>query len=164
MKRFLTLIPLLIVTAAAYAGPSPATQKAFANLKKLVGTWEDKGQGGMEVTVTYKITGAGSAVVETQFPGQPHEMVTVYHLDGDDLILTHYCAAGNQPTMKFVPGKDPNVLSFNFLKGSNMKPKDAHMHSVKIRFISENQVQSDWTSFSGGKAADTVHFKLKRVK
>ena len=29
----------------------------------------------------------------------------VYHMDGPDLVMTHYCAAGNQPTMKFKPGK-----------------------------------------------------------
>ena len=53
-----------------------------------------------EESVVYKLTGAGSALVETQFPGTGHEMVSVYHLDGDDLRMTHYCAAGNQPRVK----------------------------------------------------------------
>lgn len=162
MKRFLTLIPLLIVTVAL-AGPSVSSQKAFARLTKLAGTWEGKAEG-MDTKVTYKLTGAGSALVETQFPGEPHEMVTVYHLDGNDLVLTHYCAAHNQPTMKYVAGNDPNVLAFNFVSGSNMKPRDVHMHSVKIRFIGDDEIESDWTSFSDGKSAGTVHFKLKRVK
>jgi hypothetical protein len=28
------------------------------------------------------------------------EMVTVYHADGPDLVLTHYCLEGNQPRMR----------------------------------------------------------------
>ena len=27
-------------------------------------------------------------------------MVTAYHLDGSDLVLTHYCIANNQPVLR----------------------------------------------------------------
>jgi hypothetical protein len=47
---------------------------------------------GMPVRVEYRVTGAGSAVVETLFPGTPHEMVTVYHARKGVLCMTHYCA------------------------------------------------------------------------
>ena len=50
-------------------------------------------------TIVYSVIAAGSAVHEHMFPGGPHEMVTVYHLDGPDLLLTHYCAAGNKKLM-----------------------------------------------------------------
>jgi len=162
MKRILSLIPLFIV-AVAFAGPSAATKKAYDRLAKLAGTWEGKGKT-MDLKVVYRLTGAGSALMETQFPDSSYEMVTMYHLDGDNLVLTHYCASGNQPMMKFVPGKDPNVLQFNFYKGSNMKPSDSHMHSVKIRFISDDEIQSDWTSYNAGKPSGTAVFHLKRVK
>lgn len=161
MKKLLTLF-CIVLAASAFAGKDTAATKAFDQLKKLAGDWEGKA-GGSAVKVTYKVTGAGSAVVETQFPGEAHEMVTVYHLDNGSLVLTHYCAAGNQPTMKFQPGKNPKVLSFNFYKGSNMKTADMHMHSVKITLLSPDEVQSDWTSYSGGKPAGTVHFKMKRA-
>ena len=85
---------------------------AFARLKALAGTWKvqlggdhrgGQSQGNQEkhdgspATVTFGLTGAGSTVVETQFPGKGHEMISMYHLDGEDLRMTHYCAAGNQP-------------------------------------------------------------------
>jgi len=161
MKKLLTL-SCIVLAACAFAGKDSSSTKAFDQLKKLVGEWSGKA-GGMDVNVTYKLTGAGSTLVETQFPGSDHEMQTMYHLDNGSLVLTHYCAAGNQPTMKFQPGKDPKVLAFNFLKGSNMKPSDVHMHSVKIKFISNNQIESDWTSYSKGKPAGTVQFLLKRM-
>ena len=47
--------------------------------------------------MVYGVTAAGTAVMEALFPETDHEMLTVYHLEGNDLVLTHYCAMGNQP-------------------------------------------------------------------
>jgi hypothetical protein len=163
MNRILiTLLTLLAAFTVASADLTP--KEAFEKLKKLEGTWEGQATGGMAAKVIYKVTGAGSALVETQFPGSAHEMVTVYHLDGGALVMTHYCAAGNQPSMKFKPGKDGNTLAFDFYKGSNMKTTDMHMHSMKFMFKDNDHVTSYWTSFSGGKSAGTVSFDMKRVK
>ena len=71
-------------------------------LKTLAGEWRGTmGQRGKgeETTVTYRLIANNSALAETLFPGTPHEMITVYHLDSDKLLLTHYCTAGNQPTL-----------------------------------------------------------------
>jgi len=48
-------------------------------------------------------------------------MISVYHLDGDRLILTHYCEVGNQPRMQ-ATSFDPksNEIDFNFLDATNM--------------------------------------------
>ena len=80
-------------------------------------------------SVIYKLTGAGSALVETQFPGSDHEMVSVYHLDGDDLRMTHYCAAGNQPRVKLDRANSkPDELIFVFDGGTNLDPAERHAH------------------------------------
>ena len=161
MKRVLSgLVLLLAVTAFAGTG-GPTPKEAFEQLKKLVGTWEGTGEDkGMKVI--YKLTGAGSALIETQLPGTAMEMVSVYHMDGPDLIMTHYCAAGNQPTMKYKPGKDGKSLDFDFLKGSNMKPADMHIHAARIRILSADSMESDWVGYDKGKPAGTETFKLKR--
>lgn len=151
--------------AAARASPA-ATQ--LEKLKALAGTWTGKagpaGSPGEDASVTWRVTGGGSAVMETVFPGTPHEMVTVYHMDGDRLLLTHYCAAGNQPTMRALPSKDPSIIAFDFLRGSNMKPGDMHMHSARIVLAGEDRIETEWTTWSGGKAAGTVKFALARRK
>ena len=102
MKRnALTL--LLAASAVAALAQTPA-QRSFDALKKLEGTWV-MGKGKQAAKVVFKVTGAGSSVIETQFPGSAMEMVSVYHLDGPEkLIMTHYCAAHNQPTMALLPG------------------------------------------------------------
>ncbi len=163
MKKLTLILLLVVASLMAWAGPALTAKQAFERLKTLEGTWEGKASGDMDVKVVYKVTGAGSALIETQFPGTGHEMVTVYHLDGDQLVLTHYCAAGNQPSMK-LKSSDANTLSFDFTKGSNMKPTDMHMHSMKLSFKAADHVVSDWTSFQNGKAGYVAHFDLKRVK
>lgn len=162
MKRALSgLILLLAVTALAGQGPTP--KEAFEQLKKLVGTWEETtADGGSKVV--YRLTGAGSTLIETQMAGTPMEMVSMYHMDGPNLMMTHYCAAGNQPTMMYKPGKDAKSLDFDFVRGSNMKPTDNHIHAARIRIISADRLESDWIGYANGKAAGTVTFKLRRAK
>jgi hypothetical protein len=151
---------------------------AFKRIKTLAGTWKsqtadlgkadhgkvkDEDHKG-DSPVIYKLTGAGSALVETQFPGSDHEMVSVYHLDGEDLRMTHYCAAGNQPRVKLdrVNSK-PDELIFVFDGGSNLDPeKDMHIHGVKITFHEDGKVTSAWEGYAGGKKAMTTTFKLTR--
>src|SRR5262249_16120407 len=114
-----------------------ADDKAKASqLKKLAGDWTGKAKHGSDerdASVNYQVTSGGSAVVETLFPGTEHEMVTVDHQDGDDLVLTHYCMLHNQPRMRAERNGAANKLAFKFSGGTNVKPdKDPHMHDVTL--------------------------------
>src|SRR5438132_10787512 len=79
---------------------SPANA-AFEKMKGLAGTWVSASNDAemKDAQVVYRITAGGSAVMETIMPGTDHEMVTLYTLDGDRIVLTHYCVLGNQPHM-----------------------------------------------------------------
>jgi len=148
---------------------------AFARVKTLAGTWtsqldgaaqkkEHRDEHPAEATVTYRLTGAGSALVETQFPGTDHEMVSVYHLDGEDLRMTHYCAAGNQPRVKLDRARSrPDHLIFVFDGGSNLDPKkDMHIHGLEITFHKDGRVTSAWEGYTGGKTAGITPFVMTR--
>ena len=158
-----------------HAPAKPAKEHAgFEKLKQLAGEWEyskppadEKGEhkDAPSTVVVYKTIAAGSAVQETLFPGTPHEMVTMYHLDGDDLMLTHYCAAGNQPQMKAEKSADSNKLEFKFAGGTNMDPaKDTHMHELTLTFTDADHLRADWTTYQNGKSAGVTTFELKRKK
>lgn len=172
MLALLALAGLLAAPAALsqhdHDHAMPAGKPAnptFEKLKGLEGTWTGKaGPKGGEAsasTVTYKLTGGGSALVETLFPGTPHEMVTVYYLDGSEVRLTHYCAAGNQPTMKLA-GSDGKTFRFDFLSGTNMKPSDMHMHAASLTFVDANHIVAEWTAWRDGKPAEVMVFDLTR--
>jgi hypothetical protein len=159
MKRVFLLAVIFGLGATAFA-ETPA-EAAFAKLKSLVGTWKGRLMGN-DIVVTYTLTGAGSALAETQFPGTDTEMLTVYHMDNGKLVLTHYCSSGNQPSLKFTPAKDARYLNFKFDHGSNMKLSDHHMHELSIFFKNPDEIESVWKGWADGKESHTAKFELKR--
>ena len=181
MRTTKTLIILVVVcalsaslslaqaqTAKTAAGQPLKAQEAFARLRTLCGEWQGVGMAkGQSVPahVSYKLTAAGNALVETLFPGTPHEMMTVYHLDGAKLMLTHYCSLGNQPRMVLDPASSLDHLSFVFAGGTNMDPeRDMHMHNVRIRIKDADHIESEWDTYQGAKFMDTKKFALTRQK
>jgi len=162
----------LAVTTIATAGDNhhkaaKTDSPAFERFKQLAGEWvgvSDKPEhaGGGAV---FKVTSAGSAVEETMMPGTPYEMINMIHPDGDDIVLTHYCAEGNQPEMKApskIEGKD---IAFQFVRGGNMKSiNDSHMHSVTYTFVDKDTLRTKWVNYENGKPAGTVVFEYKRKK
>ncbi len=108
---------------------------AFEFFKTLTGDWEHEGgehqHGSKSNTVNYRTTAGGSAVIETIFEGDPMEMVSMYHMDGDTLLMTHYCALQNAPVLKFEKSDKPGEIKFVFVGGTNFDPKtDMHMRQA----------------------------------
>jgi hypothetical protein len=141
----------------------------FEKLKALAGEWT--GTGGdpdqtFPMEVRYRLTGGGNTVEETLFPGQSHEMVTMYHLDGDRLMLTHYCAAGNQPRMiaRSTSGDaGSSTIRFDFIDATNLATNMVgHMHEAEITFDGADHIKSRWTFFQNGKPNHSANFDLKR--
>jgi hypothetical protein len=135
-------------------------------IKKLTGDWVEVGQDGKptdKVVSTYRVTAGGSAVEETLMRGTDHEMVTVYNMDGDVLMLTHYCVAGNQPRMKAEKQTDPHKLVFHCAGATNMKSEnDQHMHQATIVWKDDNHIHSEWEMVKDGKNVMTASFDLAR--
>ncbi len=156
----------------AAGAASPEIQAAFEKLKTLVGEWElesmqstDEEHEMQSGNVTYRLTGGGSALAETLFPGTPHEMITMYHLDGPALMLTHYCALGNQPRMRAEQATDANRIEFTFAGASNLRsPQDGHMHDLTLKFVDADHLQAVWTFHEGGenKGVTTLNWKRKQ--
>ena len=139
----------------------------FEKFRALAGSWKGEfGMGGQKgpMAVDYRVTGGGSAVEETLFRGTPHEMVTLYHLDGARMILTHYCAAGNQPTMVLVPGSDPAKPRFEFLRATNLADaKEGHMHEADFDLSEAGRLRAKWTYWAEGKPGHAAEFDAKRA-
>lgn len=149
------------------ASPTAATQ-GFERLKALAGDWIDvDGVFGVKgaVAVTYKVTSGGNAVVETFPVHTPGEMITVYHLDGRDLLLTHYCSSPNQPRMRS-KGLDGTTLAFDFDGGSNVEPATtSHMHAARIQFVSPDEIIGTWQNWREGKPhGGDASFRIVRKK
>jgi hypothetical protein len=81
------------------------------------------------------------------------------------VVLTHYCAGHNQPTMRLDRAHAGAAdLPFAFTGGTNLDPaKDAHIHNARLVFRDDGRVDSIWTSYAGGKEAGTLTFTLARA-
>ena len=161
MKTLVALSLWLAAASLAFAAPDAAPKPTrLDTMKKLAGSWQAvDADGKPAAAVAYRVTSAGSAVEETLFPGTDHEMITMYTMDGDDLVLTHYCALGNQPHMKAEPEKDPHVLVFSYTSGGNMKSRDEqHMDALTLTIADDTHVRHDWTMWKDGKAVRHVVF------
>ena len=141
----------------------PDGPAAFARLQSLAGTWQGTSGGEDSGRVVYRVTAGGSAVMETLLPGTPHEMVSVYYLDGGDLVLTHYCAAGNQPHLRLDrEASTADELVFAPDGGSNLTPERGYIHDGRIRFVGADRLESAWSFWQGGKEAGVERFVLVR--
>jgi hypothetical protein len=157
------LLATPVVAEKPASAPAQPVNAGFEKMKTLVGDWRGKTADGKDVTVTYRLVAAGSAIEEhLSFA----DMVTMYHLDGKDLMLTHYCAAGNQPRMRAGEFKDGDkTLKFVFRDATNLPDKKAmYMHDVTFTFVDADHLTAEWTHFEGGKAAGKVVMNLERAK
>lgn len=145
------LVILGIAASSAFAGDPPKGEKdtrpvatAFDRLKALAGQWEGKTADGKGGLTTYKVASNNSAVVEEM---DHSSMITVFHLDGDRLMLTHYCGATNQPRMRTAPiTSDGDTLKFDFVDVTNLKSPDAGcMKSLVLKFKDVDHFTATWT-------------------
>ncbi len=175
LRRLLILGLLLTICRWSYAAdaanaklPAPPTNPGLETMKKLVGTWLAVGDDGKptdQVVSVIKLTAGGSAVQETLFPDQPHEMVSIYTAEGPDLLMTHYCVLGNQPHMKADPSSTPNKLVFKFNGGGNLDPKkDKHMHEATLHIVDADHIEVHGVAWENGEPAKEMCGEMKLVR
>jgi len=144
------------------------TNAGLEKMKKLVGTWvaaDKDGKPTEQVVSVIKVTAGGSAVHETIFPGQPHEMVSLYTADGPDLVMTHYCMLGNQPRMKADPKSAANQIKFDFAGGGNLDPKkDKHMHAATLTIVDSDHIELEGIGWENGAPAKDMCQGMKLVR
>ena len=164
----LTTAVLLFSALALVAGTPPVdkTASGLDQLKQLVGTWKGTDPQGKPVTVSYKLVSGETTLMETLDMGDKKEsMITVYHLDDKDVMMTHYCSMGNQPRMRLSrDSKDSNTFVFNFVDATNLKSKtDPHMNKLILMMKDHDHFMQEWFMASGDKESPS-RFTFERVK
>jgi hypothetical protein len=158
------MMVMAVAAASAQQFRAGPDTPAWKSLQTLVGRWsgttKENGKD-MATHLEVRRTGDGSALMHWMDEGTPHEMVTMFHPDMDELLATHYCAAHNQPRMKLVSAS-PARLVFEYKDGTNIGPHDGHMVAVAIVFIDANHHDEEWSYEQDGKRSTTV-FHYARV-
>jgi len=147
MIRPIAFVICLALARFCQAGDSDAA-KALEQLKSLAGNWEGTAQwtgartGSYPMNATYYVTGNGSALVENLLAKEAPVMTSVYHMDGNNLRLTHFCGAQNQPRLKARRiDLEHRAFDFDFVDITNLKSPDApHVHGLEIRLLDPNHI------------------------
>jgi hypothetical protein len=172
-RRVAVGLAVAVAIAAMAAAPSTARedslkakqQACFERMKKLAGVWVSRDASGKELAhLQYRVISGGSALEEDILVGGG-EMVSIYHMDGDSLVMTHYCMLGNQPHLKATAESTPKRIEFKCTgKGSNMKSEaDLHIHHATFVFDSDDRLTSFWGANKDGKPeGQEMKFELSR--
>jgi len=147
----------------AESAPTAQSSAAFAQLKSLAGEWHAV-QDGVPVVETYTVTADDSAVMAETRPDKGSPMITMFTADGDHLLATHYCSAGNQPHLIATsPAGLRDGVAFTFDRVTGMKtPEDWHNTGITIKLDDPNHMTQTWTWLYQGKSGTTVfHYTRK---
>jgi len=159
MKTLIFLVLLLPQTNTV------DSNAAFERLKGLVGKWQAETSMGKAVIEVELIAG-GNTLLERETVGEMPPMITVYHLDGNRLLLTHHCMLGNQPRMQARAfNRETGELKFEFLDVTNLAGANAgHMRNARFRFVNANNFVSEWDFYENGQRKSTETFNYTRVR
>lgn len=134
LLAFLLAAPSVPASRSAEPVPVPAAV-AFARLRALQGAWSGTFEGGSAPhRIDYRMSAGDTVLVETWTLRPGRESMTLYHLDGESLLATHYCPQGNQPRLQLSAIETDGTLRFAFRDGSNLgKPDRSHQHAFWLR-------------------------------
>jgi len=134
----------------------PNAAAAFESLQRLAGQWQGETKEGRTLKVSLRPTAGGSVLVETWTLAPGRESLTLYHLDGDQLLATHYCPQGNQPRLRLRSVDAQGRMDFVFKDGSNTdKHGGWHQHAMWIRVGEEGFTRSE-TYVENGSTAEAI--------
>ncbi len=126
--------------------PDPGWKK----LTSLVGDWQGT-YSGKPASVSYKLVSNGTALMETLEDDHSSQMVTVYHLDGASLLMTHYCSIGNQSRMR-AQRLEGGRLDFAYVDSSNVRsPEEHRMTHLALSFPDADHLVHEWTAKAGAQ-------------
>ncbi len=153
---------LAMIGGLAVADPAPDPRFEF--LKGLAGTWVGTGLGDEEEGVyEFRVTAGGHAVEEREMVGSPHEMLTIYHMEGSDLVATHYCMLGNRPRMTARPLADGELtFSCDGEPGGAASHTEHHVHGWAMKLDSKDRLHYSAELVEAGKVTHAPKLVLSR--
>ena|ERR1051326_1144294 len=163
MKSARFVLYLFLVSLSTPIFAQSDAQKSFDKLKTLAGSWQGSYEG-KPMQATLRVTSMGNAI-EHEMKGEgPDDPITMFYLDGDRLLLTHYCDAGNRPRMAGKLSPDGKTLEFDLVDvGNYSSTQGGHMQHAVFNIIDANHHTEEWTFFLEGKPAMIAHLDLKRT-
>ncbi|MEZ0393284.1 MAG: hypothetical protein ACAH59_13780 [Pseudobdellovibrionaceae bacterium] len=129
MSKFI-VASIILFQCTSFASGSASS--SFDFLKALKGKWAIQFEGKpIPVEMTYD-EGSKNSIVTEQFGKE----LSVFYIDGDDLLMTHFCNIGNQPRLKLKPNTLSNLIEFETFDITNVKDESSpHVKKIIYKII-----------------------------
>ena len=149
---------LLFLMLAAFAALG-SSDTAFETFKGFEGKWAIRsGQKTLPIEMTYEIGSKGSIVTE-QFGKE----LSVFYRDGQSLLMTHFCNAGNQPRLRLRENTRPGVFEFQMFDITNLQGADAdHVERAVYKIIDDKTIDLEIV-WKHGKSQESEKYTLTRL-
>ena len=163
---FVAAVLVMVTAMSGQPAPSGTSESAaaFRQLTSLAGEWQGI-QDGVPIKETYTLTANGTVLMSETKPANSEAMITMFTVDGDHLIATHYCVAGNQPQLVTgVPGDLEKGVTFSLERVTGMKtPDDWHNTGLTMTLDDKDHMTQRWTYLYKGKTGTTTfHYARKK--
>lgn len=155
---------ILFAVFSANAFAETVVSEGYEKLKAMAGDWDGTLPDGKPIEITYQIINGG-AVLERYRSKDPMwwNMSTAYHLNNDQIVMSHYCSWGNHPRMKTSSTvKKIKELDFDFIDLAENEPKNGHMRDLTIKFIDKKNVTHHWVWREDGKDTPLVLMLVRK--
>lgn len=148
-----------IVMTSSLVGNAPvmaeqvqsASTMQFERITDLTGEWQVREHASLRIV--FEPTAGGSVIVEKWMRGERMHSLTIYHLDGERLIATHYCPQGNQPRLAAAASLH-GEMRFAFLDVTGLDPHESYQHDLSFKRNEDGTVSRSETYYSPDGAAE----------
>lgn len=162
---FLYLIIFLLTCSEVNANTRLDVTEVFAEMKSLVGTWKKDGGKRPNFSVSFELTANNSVLVETWLHNGNKHSFTMYHLNNENLMATHYCPQGNQPRLQLAKDSTIKDLRFEFFDATNLDDlANSHQHSLGFEFTKDANKIVRKESYISNVGEDFAELLLVRSK
>lgn len=155
VRKVVTLLFLMLAASTALG----SSETAFETFKGFEGKWAIRsGQKALPIEMTYEGGSKGSIVTE-QFGKE----LSVFYRDGQSLLMTHFCNAGNQPRLRLRENTQPGVFEFEMFDITNLQSANAdHVERVIYRIVDDKTIDLEIV-WKHGKSEESEKYTLTRL-
>ena len=135
------------------------SERAFTIFKSLQGNWEIESNGkALPIQMTYEVGSKESIVIE-RFGKE----FSVIYRDSENLLMTHFCNAGNQPRLRLKESRQTGVFEFETFDITNLKDSGApHVEKIVYKVIDEKRIDLE-ILWKKGQSEDSETYALSRM-
>lgn len=156
------------IMACALAGYAPVKAEEarstssiqFETIAALTGEWRVLEHASLRLV--FEPTAGGSVIIERWMHGDRMHSLTVYHLDGERLIATHYCPQGNQPRLAATPSGSGEIR-FTFLDATGLDSNESYQHELSLERNADGTVSRAESYWGSDGAGEESTFTLVRA-